>query len=280
MAVDKLIDSSQLDADLTSVADAIRAKGGTSGNLVFPSGFVSAVNDLPQMTGDMAWLGKDAQQVSGEFYSKVDYLKNTLYASWTPSSTAKAIVASVTLSSNKFSAANLDEWAYYIVWDCGIDVEYTGSPADTARTLMSRGLIIQELIRRPGSWAAIGTETFGTTVNQSAYASTFMRYYNDKSSLTYTWSASYGFYNSATAPTIANTSNLTTDITPKTPTLNARTSNTYMSVANANLIDQANSVWWIKGAGVYKAKHDTYYDGVYKRVCDRINATSPTVPTT
>lgn len=232
------------------------------------------------MDNNLAWLGADAQQVSGEFYSKVDYLKNTLYNGWSPSSTAKAIVASVTLSSNKFSAANLDEWAYYIIWDCGIDVEYTGSPADTARTLMSRGLIIQELIRRPGSWAAIGTETFGTTANQSAYASTFMRYYNDKSSLTYTWAASYGFYNSATSPAIANTSNLTTDITPKTPTLNARTSSTYLSVANANLIDQNNSVWWIKGAGIYKARRDTYYDGVYKRVVDKINATSPTVPST
>lgn len=232
------------------------------------------------MDNSLAWLGPDAQQVTGEFYSKVDYLKNTLYASWSPSSTAKAIVASVTLSSNKFSASGLDEYAYYIIWDCGIDVVYSGSPADTARALMSRGLIIQELIRRPGSWVAIQGGTFGTTVNQSAYASTFMRYYNDKSSLTYTWSASYGFYNSATSPAIANTSNLTTDITPKTPTLNARTSGTYLSVANANLIDQDSSVWWIKGAGVYKARRDTYYDGVYKRVVEKINATSPTVPTT
>ena len=29
MAVDKLVDSTQLDADLTSVANAIRTKGGT-----------------------------------------------------------------------------------------------------------------------------------------------------------------------------------------------------------------------------------------------------------
>ena len=47
MAVDKLVDSTQLDADLTSVANAIRAKGGTSASLVFPSGFVSAVQAIP-----------------------------------------------------------------------------------------------------------------------------------------------------------------------------------------------------------------------------------------
>lgn len=47
MAVDKLVDSSQLNSDLTSVANAIRTKGGTSASLAFPSGFVSAIGDIP-----------------------------------------------------------------------------------------------------------------------------------------------------------------------------------------------------------------------------------------
>lgn len=46
MAVDKLVDSAQLDADLTSVANAIRTKGGTSGALSFPNGFISAVEAI------------------------------------------------------------------------------------------------------------------------------------------------------------------------------------------------------------------------------------------
>lgn len=47
MAVDKLVNSTQLDTDLTSVANAIRTKGGTSEQLAFPSGFVSAIGDIP-----------------------------------------------------------------------------------------------------------------------------------------------------------------------------------------------------------------------------------------
>jgi len=47
MAVDKLVDSTQLDADLTSVANAIRTKGGTSEQMAFPNGFVSAVEAIP-----------------------------------------------------------------------------------------------------------------------------------------------------------------------------------------------------------------------------------------
>lgn len=47
MAVDKLVDSTQLDANLTTIANAIRAKGGTSASLAFPAGFVSAVEAIP-----------------------------------------------------------------------------------------------------------------------------------------------------------------------------------------------------------------------------------------
>lgn len=50
MSVDKLVDSSQLDSDLTSVANAIRTKGGTSAQLAFPAGFVSAVQAIPTGT--------------------------------------------------------------------------------------------------------------------------------------------------------------------------------------------------------------------------------------
>ncbi len=67
MSLDKLVDSTQLDSDLTSVADAIRAKSGGSGQLAFPSGFVSEIGNIP----------------SGEtgYYSTwgYHYLKNTVY---------------------------------------------------------------------------------------------------------------------------------------------------------------------------------------------------------
>lgn len=47
MAVDKLVDSTQLDSDLTSVANAIRAKSGGSNQLAFPAGFVSEIGNIP-----------------------------------------------------------------------------------------------------------------------------------------------------------------------------------------------------------------------------------------
>lgn len=46
MAYDKLVDSAALDSSLTSIANAIRTKGGTSASLAFPADFVSAINAI------------------------------------------------------------------------------------------------------------------------------------------------------------------------------------------------------------------------------------------
>lgn len=47
MAIKKIVDSGQLDTDLDSVADAIRAKSGGSSQLAFPGGFVSEIQAIP-----------------------------------------------------------------------------------------------------------------------------------------------------------------------------------------------------------------------------------------
>ena len=47
----KLVDSTQLDADLTSVANAIRSVSGSSGRLAFPNGFVSEIWNISTGSG-------------------------------------------------------------------------------------------------------------------------------------------------------------------------------------------------------------------------------------
>lgn len=46
MALDKLVDSAQLDSDLGDVADAIRAKSGGENALEFPSGFLTEIASI------------------------------------------------------------------------------------------------------------------------------------------------------------------------------------------------------------------------------------------
>lgn len=69
MAVDKLVDSTQLDADLTSVANAIRAKSGGSNQLAFPSGFVSEIGNIPSGYTAEDWL--DPTKPTGAIVSNV-----------------------------------------------------------------------------------------------------------------------------------------------------------------------------------------------------------------
>lgn len=68
MSVDKLVDSTQLDTDLTSVANAIRTKGGTSASLTFPSDFVSAINAIS---------GGGGSHNLPTGYTEYDYIEST-----------------------------------------------------------------------------------------------------------------------------------------------------------------------------------------------------------
>lgn len=82
MAYDKVIDSTKLDADITTIADAIREKSGTSGKMTFPSGMADAVRniqtgvELPELNElaepEEVFLGKDyidsdGQKKTGKF---------------------------------------------------------------------------------------------------------------------------------------------------------------------------------------------------------------------
>ena len=229
------------------------------------------------MSGDMAWLGKGAELVGQDFYKKSDTLDNTLYNGWTPSTTAKAIVASVTLSDAKFTATDIDQYAYYIFWECGVDIAYIGSPTLKALPVFGRALIVQNLIKRPSSFANIQSETCDSTVNQAALTSSFLRYYGTTTgSITYTWASSNGLYFTATAPTISSTTAVSPTITPKTPVFNAKVSTTYMSTTSANAIDQENTAWWIKGTKIYRVKRECFFDGIYRYMCGVVNTSAPT----
>ena len=54
MALDKVVDSAALDAGMTSVADAIRAKAGTTEPLAWPDGFAAAISGIETGGGDSA----------------------------------------------------------------------------------------------------------------------------------------------------------------------------------------------------------------------------------
>ena len=52
MGVDKLVDSTELDNNLTHIANAIRTTGGTSASLKYPEGFINAIQAIPTGIGE------------------------------------------------------------------------------------------------------------------------------------------------------------------------------------------------------------------------------------
>lgn len=92
MAVDKLVDSTQLDSDLTSVANAIRAKGGTSASLEFPVDFVNAI-DAIETGGGGGIVIEDTLDSHGGVIRTITAVPVKLQTtSVTPSETAQTVV--------------------------------------------------------------------------------------------------------------------------------------------------------------------------------------------
>lgn len=57
MAYDKVVDSAQLNAGLTTIANAIREKAGVSDNFTFPSGFAAAIAAIEAGGGGGGLIG-------------------------------------------------------------------------------------------------------------------------------------------------------------------------------------------------------------------------------
>ena len=68
MALDKVVDSSALDAGMLSVADAIRAKAGGADPLAWPDGFTAAISGIE--TGGVGGVDlADVDVYVADFYS-------------------------------------------------------------------------------------------------------------------------------------------------------------------------------------------------------------------
>lgn len=215
---------------------------------------------LPQTGGGQAlfidaddaydWHGEEAEFMQ-EIYAPHEFsLADTTYPSWTPSTTAKAIKATVTAGT--FSA-DFSQYEYMLKWLCEADLIYTEGTATKARTERVAMVIVQILLRRPNSLANIEADNFAGNACVTSRASALMEYYNASSSHTYTWSASYGLYPSATAATFSSSTSLTPTVTVKTPAWNVRCSTTYFSTTVANTVDQDNSKFRMK-CDVYRFK--------------------------
>ena len=103
-------------ADLTSVADAIRTKGGTSAQLAFPAGFVSAIDAIPTGGGGTDYTVREVN-VTGNSPTVNRDFTNFLF------------VAQVVQDELPETKSNLNAYYFEFAFVNGAFVRKTGSPA-------------------------------------------------------------------------------------------------------------------------------------------------------
>ena len=227
------------------------------------------INPIPPQYKDMsvplAWLGPDAELVKEISLADVK-LSATSFNGWTPSTTAKDILA--TRTAGTFVATNVADYEYIIVCETVIPIVTSSSATKKALPLFLAAYQVQEIIRRPSSYPNILAGNNNNSVNISAFTTgTFLRYYGTtENSMTYTWNASYAFYSTVTANTLSSTTAASPTITLKSPKVSARCSTTYMSTGNAALIDQDSTVISQK-VKVYRTNKPGIMQGIYNEIC-------------
>ena len=215
------------------------------------------------MSGDYAWMGLDCELIS-KFFEETKSLAETDFATWTPSTTAKAIVA--TRSIHTF-AADLENYEYLLRWKFCFDAAWGDEAAKKVRPIRECDAIYQMIIKRPGSLAAVKSGSFAANACVTLNTAPLLVYYNSSAAEAYTFSTSYGVYAAAQAATFSNSSSNTPTVTVKTPPVSARCSSTYFSTTRAGDIDQENSKYHLTGE-LFRVKKGSIMRKIYGDLID------------
>ena len=218
--------------DLTSIANAIRAKTGENSPLVYPTGFVTAINSISTPTDG---YGENPELVTTLLNDTV-LLKDTGFATWTPSSTASVILSGQELTGQELDLANYD---YGCIYDINIQYEYVEGTTVVNGPTEGYYHSVVFPFKRPSSLTDFNQ---GRRV-QNTYAAIEMGalLYKYTASTTYLSYSNTAIYNSMSSPSTSNSTSDTPTYTFKTPTMRAATNANAFTAEMAAALDQNNT---------------------------------------
>lgn len=203
------------------------------------------------------WMGEDAEFVSTILPTRTTLLKDTGFATWTPSATAKVIQASEALATTY--TADMANYEYILEWLWDIQAAYNPGATKKAQFYRAFGACHYCVTRRSNNTTSLGTNSgIYNTANSPYTSARFTRYYNTSGVLSIQFALSHTFYPTFTAPTLSDTSSTTPTITFNTPAFNAKCNSSYMSTARAAELDQNNTTIKLKG-NLYRVKRETNF---------------------
>ena len=252
------------DTELTSVANAIRTKGGTSAQLTFPQGFVDAVGAIPTGAASDPPLGairSDAELVKRISYDKyvVRDLGITLPAY---TSSPKTLIASSKLTDEAVEC-NLTLYQYYVCTKILLIPFYSISDVSQGR---------EEYYLYEGGYEIFGCRSGGLPVlsDPSARAgynysggfvtSNSLSVYAGSATAYGTHTSLSGVYASVQTPMFSGYSSVTGEgrITPKSPILYCKGDS---SKFPQKYMDSLTDIRFQYVIDVFRAPNDKTYDG-------------------
>ena len=224
------------DITVTYKGNTIKSVGANSTTTLGTSG--KWCEDNITIASQWNYLGANATKISN-FSDFSIALKDTDFNTWTPSTTAKAILATDTFGTFSADMANYN---YVIKWTFWTDLKYVQGATLKVMPYKQRSIATFDTYRRPRYIGNFQSGTFNyTNINTIANNTAAILYYNSNGAMAVQNSGSYGFYATPGAPTLSSATTDTITITIPRPVLYARCSTTYMATARASEIDKTNS---------------------------------------
>lgn len=191
------------------------------------------------MSAEYSWMGTDAELVSNIYPTTTTLLGNTEFATWTPSTTAKAIMAS---SSVATYTANMTDYEYVFEWLWDIKAAYKSGATLKAQFYRAFGSFIYCITRRSSNTTNLNTNTGNYNTAISPYSNSYYtRYYNTSGTLAIQFALGQGLYVTQAAPTISDTSSYSPVLTLMSPTVYAKCNSSYFATARASELDQSET---------------------------------------
>ena len=203
-------------------------------------------------------FGEAAELIST--YAKTTYaLKDTLYNTWTPSTTAKAIVATATLETKSLDLSNYEYFTKFVI---DARTAYNSGTTLSGAVVHQVTAVFQYIYRKPSNFTNIASKTDNYNYCTTIYTAPLMDYYDTSNAHKLSYTGSYGFYGAATAHIFNNPTSLTPTLTVKRPTLNARCSTSYFTTTMAGAVDKTNSTMAVWGY-LYRCKKGSFGRAVW-----------------
>ena len=215
-----------------------------------------------------SWMGKNPIKIATPLDEKV-FLKDTAFATWTPSTTATTLVASTNLSAQTIDLASYD-YVIHVLF-------HTHFNYGTGRTgknyiinyYATYGHILYSRCGNTLNSLRNNTPNTATSMNIPIYYG--LIYKNSQGAEALYSSGAYGVYNSSTPASVTLSA---TSVTIKTPQIQARCNSSYFSTANCSAVNQDTSYYESKielwrvdfqtslcGGACTKTLHDMWLKG-------------------